>query len=220
MIVDERIEGYIRNLIPQQSADMEALKAYADNFLVPIVHPEVGTLLRVLCKIHKPLRILEVGTAIGYSALLMDGACDGNATIDTLELSPEMVIHARRNIEAFHAADRIRVHEGDAADLLKTLEGSYDMIFIDAAKGQYLEYLDSCMPLMKKGTLLISDNVLFKGMVATNDLLVKRKVTLVKRLRTYLDRIMHHEQMDSTIIPIADGVALSVWKGQNNEDND
>jgi predicted O-methyltransferase YrrM len=218
MIVDERVENYIRNLIPQQSEAMEALKAYADNFLVPIVHPEVGTLLRVLCKMHQPKRILEVGTAIGYSALLMDHACNYKATIDTLELSPEMVRHARQNIESFGATSRMTVYEGDAAVLLKTLVGPYDLIFIDAAKGQYLEYLDSCIPLMKAGTLLVSDNVLFKGMVATNELLVKRKVTLVKRLRTYLDRIMHHDQMDSTIIPIADGVALSIWKGQKNED--
>lgn len=214
MIVDERVETYIRTLVPLQSEAMETLKNYADNFLVPIVHPEVGTLLRVLCKIHRPKRILEVGTAIGYSALLMDQACNHEAQIDTLELNPEMVIHARRNFEAFGAIDRIKVHEGDGAELLERLTGTYDMIFIDAAKGQYLEYLERCIPLMKEGTLLVSDNVLFKGMVATNELLVKRKVTLVKRLRKYLDLIMHHPQMDSTIIPIADGVALSVWKGQ------
>lgn len=213
MIVDQRIEEYIRGLIPRRSEAMEALKEYADNYLVPIVHPEVGTLLRVLCTLHQPKRILEVGTAIGYSALLMDDACGGRVQIDTLELNPEMVLQARKNIDAFQASDRITVHEGDGAELLETMTGPYDLIFIDAAKGQYLEYLSRVIPLMKTGTLLVSDNVLFKGMVATNELLVRRKITLVKRLRSYLKIIMDHKLMESTVIPVGDGVALSVWKG-------
>lgn len=219
MIVDERIESYIRGLIPKQSDHLEDLKTFADDFLVPIVHPEVATLMQLLCKMHRPKRILEVGTAIGYSALLMDEACAYTATIDSLELSHEMVIRARENIDKAGATSRITVHEGDGAALMSQMQGPYDLIFIDAAKGQYLEYLDRAIPLMREGSLLISDNVLFKGMVASNDFLVRRKITLVKRLRTYLKTIMQHDSMDSTLIPIGDGVALSLWKGPSHAHN-
>lgn len=215
MIVDPRIETYIRGLIPKQSETLEMLKEYAANYLVPIVHPEVGTLLNVLCRIHRPKRILEIGTAIGYSALLMDEACLFQAEIHTLELNSEMVKLARQHINEANASERITVFEGDASETLKGLTGTYDLIFIDAAKGQYLVYLQHCYALMHPGTVLISDNVLFQGMVASNTLLVRRKITLVKRLRQYLETLMHHEYMESTVIPIADGVAVSIWKGKS-----
>ncbi len=212
MINYEYINEYVRNTIKQEEGVLAELEKFAEENHVPIVHPEVARLLVVLGKLARPRRILEIGTAIGYSALLFSTVLQPGGKIDTIERYDVMVDRAMSNIKKAGLEDTITVMAGDALEVLRCLDKQYDMVFVDAAKGQYLEFLPECLRMLNKGGLLISDNVLYKGMVATDDLVVRRKKTIVKRMRDYLDVICHHEELETSLIPMGDGVALSYKK--------
>ena len=152
--------------------------------------------------------VLEVGTAIGYSAIRMANA--GCEKIDTIEISESSAQIARENIEKADLSSVITVHLGDAKEVLPKMDGEYDLIFVDAAKGQYQEFFPHCMRMLKKGGVLISDNVLYKGMTATDDLFQHRKITIIRRLRQYLDMLSNHSELSTSVVPIGDGVAVSV----------
>ncbi|NLY44055.1 MAG: O-methyltransferase [Clostridiaceae bacterium] len=200
---------YIRETLPQTRGILKEMEEYAAYNHVPIVHPEVARLILVLCKMLRPKSILEIGTAIGYSSILMSEALEAGGKIVTIERYRKMVELARENIKKAGLEDTVEVLEGEAVDILPALKGSFDFIFMDAAKGQYLDFLPYCMDLLREGGVLVSDNVLYKGMVATDTMVVRRKKTLVNRLRDYLYIICHHPLLESTIIPIGDGVAIS-----------
>ena len=187
---------------------MKELEEYAKEHSVPISQPEAIRLTEVLLKLKAPKKILEVGTAIGYSAIRMANSSD--AVITTIEISDEMADEAEKNIKKAGLAHRINVLRGDAAEVLKTLDDEFDCIFIDAAKGHYMEFFEECDRILKKGGLLISDNVLYKGMTATDELVVRRKITIVRRLRAYLEMLKENKNYMTAIIPVGDGVALSV----------
>lgn len=208
-INEEYIEDYIRTILPESKPYLQELECYAAKYHIPIVEKEVAQLLKVLIKIHKPKRILEIGTAIGYSALIMAEAAGDDCLITTIERRGDMIKLANRNIENTMYKNNIKILHGDAEDILPKLENKYDFIFLDAAKGQYLYFFDYCMDLIQLGGLIVSDNVLFKGMVASDELVVRRKKTIVKRLRAYLKHINHLKGYTSCIIPIGDGVALT-----------
>ena len=207
-INEEYIEDYIRNILPDNKPYLRNLEIYADINYIPIVEKEVAQLLKLLLKIKKPKRILEIGTAIGYSALIMAEATE-NAEITTIERMPNMVELAKNNINNTIYKDRITIIEGEAEDILPNLEEKYDFIFLDAAKGQYIEFFNHCMELLEPEGIIVSDNVLFRGMVASDELVIRRKKTIVKRLRRYLKYINEIEGYISSIIPIGDGVALT-----------
>ncbi len=207
-INEEYITNYIRSIVPERSIGLRAMETYALKNHVPIIEPEVGQLLKLILKIKKPKRILEIGTAIGYSSSLMAETID-SVEIITIERREDMVKLAETNISKLGYEDRIRVLHGDAEEVLDNLDGTFDLIFLDAAKGQYLNFLEKSLPYLKKEGLVISDNVLFKGMVASDELVVRRKKTIVKRLREYLDYINEMDGYISSIIPIGDGVALT-----------
>lgn len=212
MICHDYINSYIRETIPQNEGLLAELEEFAQLNHVPIVHPEVARLLVVLGNIKKPVRILEVGTAIGYSAILMAGFLHPQGRIDTIERHELMVLRARENIKRAGLLDTINIIQGEALDILSCLEKSYDMIFLDAAKGQYPEFLPECLRLLTSGGILVSDNVLYKGMVANSELVVRRKKTIVKRMKDYLTAICNDERLETSIIPIGDGVAISYKK--------
>ena len=209
---------YVRALVPERNALLRELEAFAkdEENHVPIVQPEVAQLLATLINIRKPKRILEIGTAIGYSAIFMAEEAPG-AQIVTIERYQKMVGLANENIKRANLQDRITVLEGEAVELLDTLDDSFDLIFLDAAKGQYLQFLEPCLSLLSPGGILFSDNVLYKGMIANNDLLIRRKITIVKRLRKFLTAIMEDPRLQSSVIPIGDGVAISYKKEHPNE---
>ncbi len=207
-INEEYIEDYIRNILPDNKPYLRDLETYADINHIPIVEKEVAQLLKLLLKIKKPKKILEIGTAIGYSALIMAEATE-NAEITTIERMPNMVELAKNNINNTMCKDRITIIEGEAENILPNLEEKYDFIFLDAAKGQYIEFFNYCMELLEPEGLIVSDNVLFRGMVASDKLVIRRKKTIVKRLRRYLEYINEIEGYISSIIPIGDGVALT-----------
>ncbi len=212
MINYEYINEYIRSTIKPNSGLLAQLEGYAAQNHVPIIQPEVAALMKVLGNMHKPLRILEVGTAIGYSAMLFSGFLKPGGKIDTIERNEEMLELARKNIKAAGLQDTINVIAGDALEVLECLDKEYDMIFLDAAKGQYSEFLEQSKRMLVAGGLLVSDNVLYKGMIATDELVVRRKKTIVTRMRSFLKELCRDEGFETSIIPIGDGVALSYRK--------
>lgn len=207
-INEEYIEDYIRSILPDNNVYLRDLETYAENNHIPIVEKEVAQFLKLLLKIYQPKNILEIGTAIGYSSLIMAEA-NKHARITTIERSPNMVQLAKENINNTVYKERINIIEGEAEEILPNLEEKYDFIFLDAAKGQYLEFFNLCMELLEPTGLIVSDNVLFRGMVASDKLVVRRKKTIVKRLRKYLKYINEVDGYISAIIPIGDGIALS-----------
>jgi predicted O-methyltransferase YrrM len=163
----------------------------------------------VLIKSHNVKRILEVGCAIGYSACLMAQAAGEGCHVTTIERDDEMYDKAVSNIASMGLDKNITVLKGDALELLDTVEGEYDMIFLDAAKGHYDHFLPNCMRVLKKGGIIVGDNVLFRGMVASKELVIRRKITIVKRMRKYLQHISNMNQLETVVLPIGDGVAFS-----------
>lgn len=209
MICEDYIVNYIRDTLKKDEGFLLELREYAEENNIPIVQPETARLLEVLCYISKPERILEIGTALGYSALLMAYAQGNKGIIDTIDRSYEMTEKAKDNIRRRSLDKKINVIAGDALDVLKCLDKKYDFIFLDGPKGHYLELLPELLRLLNLGGLLVSDNVLFKGMIANDNLVIKRKNTIVRRMRDYLDTICSSQVLHTSIIPIGDGVAIS-----------
>lgn len=218
-IVDQHVESYIRSLLPEHSGLLKELETFAGLHKVPIIHPEIAQYMTVFLNITKPKRILEIGTAIGYSASIFAHSMKVGH-IDTIELNEIMAEKARETfntLEDILPEVSVTLHLGDAKDVIKTLDGPYDIIFIDAAKGHYQAFFETAYNLLSENGIIVSDNVLYKGMVATNEYLVRRKITIVKRMRKYLDFISKHPNLETTIMPMGDGLAISYKKGSRNE---
>jgi predicted O-methyltransferase YrrM len=209
MTGNDFITEYIRSTMVQNEGILRELEQYAGEHRVPIVKPETARLLTVLGRLVKPERILEVGTAIGYSSMLLARTLSPGGRIDTIERQEDMLVKARENIKRAGLEHTISVIAGDAEEVLRCLDKQYDMVFLDAAKGQYPEFLPECLRMLKAGGLLVSDNVLFKGMVANDDLVIRRKKTIVNRMRTYLDMLCSDPNLETSILPVGDGVALT-----------
>lgn len=208
-ISHDYIEEYIRGLIPQNTGHLKVMEEYAKQKDVPIIHPEVAQLLKVLIKSHGIKSILEVGTAIGYSSLLMAMTAGDGCKVMTIERDDTMYNLANENIKIMNMENNVTVLKGDALEVLKDINGKFDLIFLDAAKGHYEEFLSYCLKNLKINGLLVCDNVLFRGMVATNKLLIRRKITIVKRMRKYLSHISSMPELETVVLPIGDGVAIS-----------
>lgn len=209
-ISHDYIEDYIRGLLPKSEGHIKEMEDYALLNNVPIIHPEVAQLLRILIKSHGVKNILEVGTAIGYSASIMAAAAGEGSHVITIEREDDMCLIAAENIKLMGFDDSIKIVKGDAMEVLNEIEGEFDLVFLDAAKGHYDHFLPMCLERLKHGGLLVCDNVLFRGMVATNKLLIRRKITIVKRMRKYLSHISNMPGLETVILPIGDGVALSL----------
>lgn len=205
----EYIIRYLRDTIPERSGHIAEMEAYAKEHDVPISQPESIRFVEVLLKIAGAKRILELGTAIGYSAIRMTNAC--GAQVVTVELSDEMADEAQKNFKIAGIENKVKLIRGDAREVVARLpeDEKFDVIFVDAAKGQYMEFFNHCNRLLRKGGVLISDNVLYKGMTATDELVVRRKITIVRRLRDYLEMLKENKNFSTALLPIGDGVALS-----------
>ncbi|RJW43258.1 O-methyltransferase [Clostridiales bacterium TF09-2AC] len=211
MIVKDRIRDYLHSLESSQGVlldtiEEEALKAY-----VPIIKRETASLLRTMVAALKPAQILEIGTAVGYSALLMCQAMPRECHITTIEKYGKRIPVARGNFKKAGEESRITLLEGDADELLKELEGrSFDLVFMDAAKGQYLHWLPLLLKVMPVGAVLISDNVLQDGDIVESRFAVQRRNrTIHSRMREYLHTLKHMEELETAVIPIGDGVTIS-----------
>ena len=215
-IVDTYVETYIRDLLPGQIPFLTVLEETATRDHVPIVQPEVAQLMKLLVAQYQPKRVLEIGAAIGYSGSLMAIEMK-KGHIDTIELNEDTASRARQTFKTLKESGltdtSVELHIGDAREVIETLnDAPYDLIFIDAAKGHYEAFLALIMPRLKVGGLIISDNVLFKGMVATDHYVIRRKITIVKRMRSYLKCISSHPELTTSVLSVGDGVALSLKK--------
>ena len=190
---------------------MRRISALEDSY-APIVTPDTEQLIVTLLALTKPKRVLEVGTAVGYSSILMADNLPEDSRIITVERYKKHAEIAVDNIFRVGYQEKIKVIEGEAAEVLSWLDGGFDFIFLDAAKAQYIEFLPELLRLLNTGGILLSDNVLFHGMTGDDGNVIRRKITIVKRLRMYLEAITNHPLLTTSLIPIGDGVALSVKK--------
>ena len=214
MIVDERMVSFINSLDAGNPAYLNELEEYARATDVPIVRTEMQSFLRLLMKMKQPMHILEVGTAIGFSALLMSEYAPQGCKITTIEKYEKRIPLAKENFKKSGKEEAITLLEGDALEILPTLTQQYDFIFMDAAKGQYIHFLPDSMRLLAPGGLLVSDNVLQDGDVLESRFAVtRRNRTIHGRMRDYLYTLKHTEGLTTAIIPLGDGVALSVKNG-------
>lgn len=214
MIVEERMTAYIRSLESENSQILETIEREALETYVPIIRKETQSFLKVMLEMRRPVRILEVGTAVGFSAILMSEYAPVGAEITTIENYEKRIPIARENFRRVGKEGQITLIEGDAMEVLKTLDGPYDFVFMDAAKGQYIAYLPEVLRILEKGGVLVSDNVLQNGDIIESRFAVERRDrTIHSRMREYLYTLKHHPQLESCIIPLGDGVAVSVKKG-------
>ena len=212
LITDERLTTYINSLGSSDSPFLERIEAEALSGNVPIIRKDMQGFLKFLMAVRKPGNILEVGTGTGFSALLM-AENTKEAHITTIEKYEKRIPAAKKNFEDSGMGERISLIEGDATEVLKELTGPYDFIFMDAAKGQYLNFLPDVLRLLPEGGMLVTDNVLQDGDITESRYAVcRRDRTIHARMREYLYELTHSEMLDTTVLPIGDGVSVSVKK--------
>ena len=210
MIVDERLVTYINSLDAGNTAMLDQIEREATADYVPIIRKEMQSFLKFLLAMKKPARILEVGTAVGFSAILMAEYDPVPCQITTIENYEKRIQIARENFKRAGKEAQIALLEGDAAEVLKTLEDPYDFIFMDAAKGQYIHFLPEILRLLAKDGVLVSDNVLQDGDVIESRFAVtRRNRTIHKRMREYLYTLTHSEELVTAVLPVGDGITLS-----------
>ena len=213
MIVDERMVTYINSLDTGSGQFLDQLELQAKKDRVPIIRREMQSFLKVLLQIKKPTKILEVGTAVGFSALLMAKYTPEDTRIVTIEKYEKRIPVAKANFQAAGMDHRITLLEGDALEILREMEDSFDFIFMDAAKGQYIHFYPEVMRLWAPEGILVSDNVLQEGdLIESHFAVERRNRTIYKRMREYLYVLKNHEQLETSILPLGDGVTLSVKK--------
>jgi predicted O-methyltransferase YrrM len=208
-ITYDYMDQYIKGLIPENIGILKEMELYAKENSVPIIQKEVGKFLELMITLKGPLKILELGTAIGYSAILMELSSKNSAKITTIERDLTMVSIARDNINKYGFNNNIEVIEGDCLEVLANLNEKFDLIFMDAGKGHYNHFLPHCLRLLENRGMIIADNVLFKGMVASKELLIRRKITIVKRMKTYLELVSNNPELVTSVIPMGDGIAVT-----------
>ena len=214
MIVEERIVSYINSLEKENSPVLEEIEKEARKDGVPIIRKEMESFLRVMLSIKKPMRILALGTAVGYSAILMSEYINEKGQIITIENYEKRIPIAKENIKKAGRENVIKLLEGDAMEIMPTLErDQFDFVFMDAAKAQYIHFLPEVLRLMKKDGVLITDNVLQEGDLIQSKYVVRRRDrTIHKRMREYLEVVKNHPQLETSIVPIGDGITMSVKK--------
>ncbi len=210
--MDDQTTFFINEMLPVETGFEKELRDYASEHRVPILRRDAAAFLRTLVSLKKPSRILEVGTAIGYSAILMSKSSP-ESHIDTVEIDADSVVLARQNIKKAGAENQIRVIAGDGNEVLAALTKPYDMIFMDAAKGQYIHLYDDAMRLLNKDGLLVCDNCIFYGKVLDKpeDAPHKHR-TIVANLRAFLEKMMNDSALDASLLDVGDGMAIACKK--------
>ncbi len=213
MIIDERLSVFIDALEWSLPEKLEELEKQALEDQVPIIRRPMQTFLGFILGVVKPGAILEIGAAVGFSSILMSEYVPGDTSITTIEKVPARILEARKNFRKYGKENRITLIEGDAAQVLETLADQgkkYDLIFMDAAKGQYLNFLPDILKMLPENGMLITDNVLQDGDVIQSRYAINRRDrTIHGRMREYLYRLTHSEELDTVILPVGDGITLS-----------
>lgn len=209
MIVEERLDTYINSLDTGNTELLDAIEREALDASVPIIRKSMQSFLKLLLAMKRPKRILEVGTAVGFSALLM-AEYAGDCEIVTIENYEKRIEAARKNFARAGRQEQITLLAGDAAEVLKTIEEPFDLIFMDAAKAQYINFLPEVLRLLRVGGTLVSDNVLQDGdIVESHYALTRRKRTIHRRMRAYLYELTHHRELVTAVLPVGDGITVS-----------
>lgn len=210
-VEQEYIKEYIGSLMHDgHEGILKEIENYALENSIPIVQRETAEFLELMVNIKKPLNILELGTAVGYSAILMSLSSHKKNHITTIERDRNMIEIARKNIKKYNFEQCIDIIEGDCLEVLKNIEGKFDLIFMDAGKAHYNHFLPYCLKVLDERGIIVADNVLFRGMVASDELVKRRKITIVKRMRKYLDMVSDRNKFITSIIPMGDGIAVTM----------
>lgn len=213
MIMNERFLTYISSLDTGNTEFLNQIEKKALEDYVPVIRRETQRFLKLMLSIKRPGRILEIGAAVGFSALLMAEYAPKPCEIVTIENYEKRIPAAKANFKAAGREGQITLLEGDALDILPTLDGPFDFVFMDAAKGQYIRFLPDIMRLLPSGGVLVADNVLQDGDIIESKFAVtRRNRTIHKRMREYLYEVTHHPLLESAVLPIGDGIAVSSKK--------
>ena len=216
MIIDERFVTYMNSLDPGNTALLDQIEQEALRTDVPVIRKETQACLKLFLAVQKPQRILEVGTAVGFSAILMKTYNPADCRITTIENYEKRIPIARENFRRAGMEESIELVEGDAAQVLERLEGPYDLIFMDAAKGQYLHSLPQVLRLLAENGMLISDNILQDGdIIESRYAVIRRNRTIHRRMRRYLYELTHHDSLVTAVFPVGDGITVSSKKQEN-----
>lgn len=213
MIIDERLVTYINSLDTGNTEILDTIEKEALDTYVPIIRKEMQGFLKLLLAMKRPARILEVGTAVGFSAILMAEYDPVECEITTIENYEKRIPIARENFKRAGKEHQITLLEGDATEILKELTKPYDFIFMDAAKGQYIHFMPEIFRLLKPEGILVSDNVLQDGdIIESHFIVTRRNRTIYKRMREYLYELTHSDELVTSVLPIGDGITVSVKK--------
>lgn len=204
-----QVDGYLSELLNFENEYLKNMRAYAQERDIPIVHKEVANLIRFLIQMHRPENVLEFGMAIGYSALLMLSSCDSVKKVTTFERNDWMLDRAKPFLAGSGKEGQVEIRFEDGVSGVKKLDGIYDFVFIDAVKSKYDHFLEGVYPHVRKGGLIVCDNVLFRGMICNDALVTKRDRTIVRSLRKFLAKIQNDRRFNTTILPIGEGVSIS-----------
>ncbi|MGI6705442.1 MAG: O-methyltransferase [Clostridia bacterium] len=210
MVTSRKMTNFLRSLIQENDPFLLEMQRIAREERIPIIPPESANFLEILIRISGIQKILEIGTSIGYSAIVFSKAMGPGGKVYTIEIDENTIEKARENFAKAGVLDQIIVFQGDVMEILPYMQGKYDMIFMDGPKGHYEECLDYFLPLLRDGGILVYDNVLFRGMVSGDRKLKRRKITIVKRMRSFLKVLSTHPQLHTTILPIGDGLSVSI----------
>ena len=200
--------NYLDGILPPADPLLAEMEQRAAAEGQPIADRDLAHLLRLLVKLRKPRRVLEIGTNIGYAVVVMGRELEEGALLETIEIDPDLAATARHFSARASLSAKVMVHEGAALDVIPRLAGPFDLVYIDCVKTEYLDYLDAVLPKMVEGGVIVADNVLWHGTVATG-----QPEANADALRRFNDRIMSDPALTSIILPIGDGASVSVVLG-------
>ena len=215
MVDLDRINTFVNAFSREEEGAIEELYREAVRAGVPVIRPAAKSFLKVMLDMKKPMSALEIGAAVGYSALYTISHMPAGSRLSTIERDEHMIAEAKKNISNFGMDDRITLYEGDALEILKTLpDRSFDYIFVDAAKGQYINFLPDVKRLSMPGALIITDNIFQDGTIFESRFEVERTDrTIHERIREYLVALKNDEELDTSVVPVGDGMTVSIYRG-------
>ena len=210
LIVRQEQEEYLERLLPARDPLLREMERFAHEHGVPIADPEVATFLEITVRAVRAKRVLEVGTAIGYADIFMARAMSPDGRVVTIDISDEMIGKAKEYLKRAGLEDRVEFHNGPALTVIPTLDGPFDLVYLDAVKEEYRAYLDLTLPLIGVGGVFVCDNVLWKGQVASGRLMADHYRRSTEALRGFNDYFVHHPRLLAQILPVGDGLAYGV----------
>lgn len=216
--VSPLVQDYILDFYKDRNKELKTIKNWALKNYIPIIDDDVTEMIISLLRIIKPNRILEIGTAVGYSSLIMALNTPMTTEIVTIEKDTNMCSMAEKNISEFQLENRIKILKGEALEILDTLDMNFDVVFMDAAKGQYSLFFEKIYPTLNKGSLILSDNIFYKGLVIEEQLSSHKNRTIMNRLKAYNQQLAELEDGHTVFLPIGDGFSVTV-KENGNEKN-